>query len=656
MPELRTAADLVRTLGDGTYRLQDVYRRAEQHGLADRPGARDDAGDGQARYKPDVRPALYAEECRRRGRAQRTGRATWLIDGTPQCPRRALFVWLPRDPGRLELVLGEATRVLAETGEPIDLVFADPPWGLARGEDSAAYQGVYRRDRSKVMPGYQEVPDSRYAAFTADWVAAAVAALRPGGYLAAVAGPQRAARIQCAAEDAGLTYVNSITVGRRFGVHCTRRPAHQHHVVSLLTKGPLDSRRRVFHQLPEFPRGRNGGKYGVDVWDDVPAVNRVGLLRWDNMLHPMLPGRVIRLTIDEGDLVCDPFLGGGSTVEACLKTGRRFYGGDKSERAAVHHGQAAVRSGPSAGGRRPGADTVRPGRCAVSATRPAAVPPPGLAGEGRPGLACTASSGARATMSGNRFDAASRRFGFLDGGRGVADAPVGVFLPDRARRHVLRTSVKTRTVNGQPATDRAGAAEYLGMPLNTVKVLAARGKRRSSGWPEPLGLDIDGIEVFALSDLDTYRTARQKPARPAAEHRLLRGDADELLDNSAFAAILGVDPADVFHGYVKLSTAAWGRGEDGYLPLPDDESPARNGTTYWWQRRRIKTWLATPRAGGRRSGPAPSVADLRAVLAEAAARGEQLSVQARAEALTTRLGRTVSIQTVYRLQRKLRDQ
>lgn len=215
--------------------------------------------------------------------------------------------------------------------------------------------------------------------------------------------------------------------------------------------------------------------------------------------------------------------------------------------------------------------------------------------------------------------------------------------------------MKTRTVNGQPATDRAGAADYLGIPLNTVKVLAACGKRPSSGWPEPIGADEHGIELFALNHLDVYRITRKAPPRAAAGHPLLRGDPDELLDNSAFAAILRVDPADVFHGYVKLSTAAWERGEDGYLPLPDDRSPARNGTTYWWKRHRIKTWLATPRAGGRRPGPPPTVDDLQAVLDKAAARGEQLSVQARAEALTTRLGRTVSIQTVYRLQRKLRD-
>lgn len=64
-------------------------------------------------------------------------------------------MWLPRDPGRLELVLGEATQVLAAADEPIDLIFADPPWGLGRGDTGSAYQRVYRRDRSKVVPALE---------------------------------------------------------------------------------------------------------------------------------------------------------------------------------------------------------------------------------------------------------------------------------------------------------------------------------------------------------------------------------------------------------------------------------------------------------------------------------------------------------------------
>ncbi|BCY09039.1 hypothetical protein [Actinoplanes sp. L3-i22] len=57
--------------------------------------------------------------------------------------------------------------------------------------------------------------------------------LRHGGYLAVVTGPQQAARVRTAAKDAaGLTYVNSIAVARRFGMFTTRRYAHQHNTVT----------------------------------------------------------------------------------------------------------------------------------------------------------------------------------------------------------------------------------------------------------------------------------------------------------------------------------------------------------------------------------------------------------------------------------------
>ena len=46
------------------------------------------------------------------------------------------------------------------------------------------------------MGGYVEVDPAEYAAFAAEWVAAAGAALRPGGYLAVVTGGQQAARVQ----------------------------------------------------------------------------------------------------------------------------------------------------------------------------------------------------------------------------------------------------------------------------------------------------------------------------------------------------------------------------------------------------------------------------------------------------------------------------
>ncbi len=327
---LRTETDMVRALAAGTYTLKDLYRMAEETGLADRPGGRTIIQDGMPQYRRRVRSAVYHEARRRAGNLRRGEGAGWVVEGSPGAPRRALFVWLPGDPTQLELVLGDVAEILRQADEPIDLIFADPPYALGRDNPDPGAQRMYGRDHDKVVPGYVDFDPSEYADFTARWIAEAGRVIRPGGYLAVVTGPQQAARVQVAAEDVGLTYVNSIAVRRRFGVYTTRRFVHQHWRVTLMTNGPLRSARRVFHRPEEMPRGRNGQVYAVDVWDDIPENRRSGLLRYDNSLHHSLPGRVIRSTTNEGDLVADPFLGGGSTAEACLRTNRRLLAGDKN--------------------------------------------------------------------------------------------------------------------------------------------------------------------------------------------------------------------------------------------------------------------------------------------------------------------------------------
>jgi DNA modification methylase len=325
---LRNAADLLHTLQAGTYTLPGLYRLAVDAGLADRPGGRVIIQDGQEQYKRRVRSALQAFKLAGWARPA-DGEAAWLIEGPPSRPRRALLIWLPGDPSQAELVLGAAATVLARADEPIDLIVADPPWALGRGDPHSAYQRTYRRDHDLVVGGYVEVEPGEYAEFTRTWIQAAAAALRAGGYLAVITGPQQAARVQVTAEDvAGLTYVNSIVVPRQFGQYTTRRFVHQHYRITLLTRGPLDSPRRVFSRPEEMPRGRNDHIYATDVWTDVPEERRPGLLRYDNALHVALVSRVIRSTTSERDLVADPFLGSGTTAVACLLEHRRFYGGD----------------------------------------------------------------------------------------------------------------------------------------------------------------------------------------------------------------------------------------------------------------------------------------------------------------------------------------
>jgi DNA modification methylase len=328
-PTPPTAGKALRQLPAGTYTLQQLYREMERLGLDDRPGAREPVQDGQSRYKRDVRNAL--QQLRRSGSARRVedGHAAWFIEGTRQRPVRALFVWLqPGAPGQIELILGAAADVLAQTDEPIDLILADPPWALTRNDPQA--KRLNRRNHNLVIDGYCEVDRAEYADFTAEWVTAAAKVLRPGGYLAVVTGPEQSARVQTTAEDAGLTYVNSIVAKRQFGTGHPRprRYAHQHRRITLMTAGPLSSPHRIFHPPPELPVGRNGGAYPVDVWTDIMDKHRRQLLRYDNALPVELASRVIRSTTNPHDFVVDPFLGSGTTAVACLQDGRRFRGGD----------------------------------------------------------------------------------------------------------------------------------------------------------------------------------------------------------------------------------------------------------------------------------------------------------------------------------------
>lgn len=329
---LRNAGDLIRSLKSGAYTVQELYRLAEAAGLPDHPGGRDRTQDGNEQWKRRVRSAV--QHARAKGNARRVedaDRASWVIEGTREAPRRALFVWLPADPSELELVLGEADEIMRRCEEPIDLIFADPPYALRRGGPAAEYR-TYGRVRGTV-PGYVDVDPAEYQEFTARWITAAGKVLRPGGYLAVVTGPQQAARVQVTAEELGLTYVNSIPVGRQFGMYTTRRFVHQHHQITLMTNGTLRSDRRTFNRPEEMPRGRKGQIYAGDVWTDIRDERRKGLLRYDNALPVPLCSRVIRSTTNPGDLVADPFLGSGTTAVACLQDGRRFYGGDLNPEA-----------------------------------------------------------------------------------------------------------------------------------------------------------------------------------------------------------------------------------------------------------------------------------------------------------------------------------
>jgi DNA modification methylase len=339
---LTTERDVIETLaGKGSVTLEQLYQACEEAGVI----ARNEGEAALTSHPSDrvwrrrVRGAL--QSLKRSGRAQRVGDATWVIDGTPEQPRRMLLV-IAGDPSHLELVLADAEQLLNETDEPVDLILADSPWGL--GIDLAGDQNtqtrIYERDASRVVGGYVDVEPTEFAELCERWMSAAVRVLRPGAYLCAVTGPAQAARAQITAESLGLNFVNQVVIRRPFALRTTRQFSHAHTVATILCVGDTTSAGRFFATAPGLPKAESGGDYPLDWWQ-VPKYERRNLAKYPTMMSPVATRHLVQsLTTGPenghepwSSLVVDPFTGGGATAVACWETKRRFRGGDINPRA-----------------------------------------------------------------------------------------------------------------------------------------------------------------------------------------------------------------------------------------------------------------------------------------------------------------------------------
>ena len=197
---LASEADVLRTLRAGTYTLEQLYALCEERAPVGRDRGHDPVPDhaGDTRWKRRVRGALQG--LRRRGRAERIGRSSWALQGTTERPSRLLLIVAGGEPREFELRLRDAVALLAELEEPIDLVLCDPPWALRRGSGHFADGNGYRRDHTRVVPGYVDVDVGveRYLEFTHGWVTQAAARAQARGAARGNHGPaarrDRAAR------------------------------------------------------------------------------------------------------------------------------------------------------------------------------------------------------------------------------------------------------------------------------------------------------------------------------------------------------------------------------------------------------------------------------------------------------------------------------
>ncbi len=211
--------------------------------------------------------------------------------------------------------------------ESVDLIVTDPPYGI-KGDKLHKH---YNRDETFVVDGYVEVPAEEYGRFSRLWLKEAERILKPGGAIFIVSGYTNLYHILHALRESGLEEVNHIIWKFNFGVFTRMKFVSSHYHILYYEK-PGKKRKRTFNLESRFgleEKDEAGGSLNYQDREDVWQINREykpGKVKNKNELPQELLVKMIQYASNDGDTVCDLFMGGFSTAKTAVGLGRRFVG------------------------------------------------------------------------------------------------------------------------------------------------------------------------------------------------------------------------------------------------------------------------------------------------------------------------------------------
>jgi len=207
----------------------------------------------------------------------------------------------------------------------VDLIITDPPYGI-NGDKLHQH---YNRNEEFVVEGYVEIPQKEYADFSEKWIKEAERVLRPGGSIYIVSGYTNLIDILNALRKTCLKEINHIIWKYNFGVFTRQKYVSSHYHILFYEK---PGGKRTFNLESRYGLSeKSDGDRSLNNSDreDVWIINREykpGQIKNKNELPTKLLIKMIQYSSNEGDLVCDLFLGGFSTAKVALGLNRRATG------------------------------------------------------------------------------------------------------------------------------------------------------------------------------------------------------------------------------------------------------------------------------------------------------------------------------------------
>jgi site-specific DNA-methyltransferase (adenine-specific) len=227
---------------------------------------------------------------------------------------------------RNKIVVGDCIDLLGKVdAQPVDLVFADPPFNIG-----------YKYDLYDDRKQYDE-----YFEWTKHWMAACRDVLKPTGSFWVAIGDEYAAEVRIIGRQLGLNLRNWVIWHYTFGQSTKYKFARSHAHLFYWTRDSKDftfndeavripsARQTTYADKRANPKGK--------IPDDVWSFSRVcGTFNERVKWHPcQMPERVLERIVEvssnPGDLVLDPFSGSGTTCCVAARLGRDYHGIDLSQ-------------------------------------------------------------------------------------------------------------------------------------------------------------------------------------------------------------------------------------------------------------------------------------------------------------------------------------
>lgn len=219
--------------------------------------------------------------------------------------------------------------------EIVDCIFADPPFNL--GKD---YKNGFN----------DKVSETQYYEWCQTWIMECSRILKPGGAFFVYALPEIAVRLaQYLNESLDFRHWIALTMKGSYSRGNKLYPAH--YALLYYTRG----KPKVFNKVRvPIPTCRHCGKETKDYGGHRDKLNPAGLNLTDfwedtspnrhkkfkvrptvNELKLVIPERAIQISTNPGDLVLDPFGGGGTTFQAAEKNNRNWIGIERYDCAYI---------------------------------------------------------------------------------------------------------------------------------------------------------------------------------------------------------------------------------------------------------------------------------------------------------------------------------